>query len=107
MMSVKRSPLTTYILLPSRLNGNSLFLGRQNLVVAAHALFSHLAADKGDLRLQGKFLRAEVVAGKERHAAEHAGLVADDVVVVSIVAGVARVETEASVCRRRCGKFLI
>ena len=35
------------------------------------------------------------MAGKEGHAAEHAGFVTDDIVVVGVVTRVARVETEA------------
>ncbi|EJX10471.1 hypothetical protein EVA_01177 [gut metagenome] len=70
-------------------------MGRQNLVVATHTLFSHLATDEGDLRLQRQFLRAEVVASQQGHTTEHTGFVTDEFVVVSIITRVARVETEA------------
>ena len=55
----------------------------------------HLAAHEGDLRRQRQVLRADVVAGEQRHAAEHAVVVADHLVVVVVGARVARVEAEA------------
>src|SRR5512134_835422 len=55
----------------------------------------HLAADESDLGLQRQVLRADVVAGEQRHAAEDAAVVADHLVVVVVRALVARIEAEA------------
>ena len=64
---------------------------RRYLSPCAH----HLAADECDLRLQRQLLRAHVVAGEQRHAPEHAAVVADELVVVLVGALVARIEAEA------------
>ena len=59
----------------------------RDLVVVLNTLFSHLAADERDLGLQRQILRAEVVAGQERHAAEHTGIITDHIVEIGVVTG--------------------
>src|SRR5690606_4969355 len=60
----------------------------------AYPLPRHLAAQPGELGLQGQLLRAEVVAGQQAHAAEDAVVVADELVEIRIVARIRRVEAE-------------
>ena len=55
----------------------------------------HLAAHEGDLRCKRQVLGAHVVAAEQRHAAEDAVVVADELVEVGVGARVARVEPEA------------
>src|SRR5436190_3838457 len=55
----------------------------------------HLPAQERDLRRERKLLRADVVAAEQRHAAEHAVVVADQLVEVVVASRVARVEAEA------------
>src|SRR6516162_1492993 len=62
---------------------------------SAEASLYHLAPNERDLRLERQVLRADVVAGKQRHAAKHAVVVADELVVVVVGARVARIEAEA------------
>ncbi len=66
---------------------------RVSLLAPGH--FHHLAPHERDLRRERQILRAHVVAGEQRHAAEDAVVVADDLVVVGVGARVARVEPEA------------
>ena len=61
-------------------------------LLPAHAC--HLAAHEGDLGRQRQLLGADVMTGQQRHAAEHALVVADQLVKIVIGARVARVEPE-------------
>src|SRR5262245_39576783 len=55
----------------------------------------HFAPEKCDLRRQRQVFRADVVAAEQRHAAEDAVVIADELEIVLICAAVSRVETEA------------
>ena len=55
----------------------------------------HLAPQKRDLGLQRQALRAHVVAAQQRHAAKHAGVVADQLVEILIAPLIPRVQPEA------------
>ncbi len=68
---------------------------RRNALRLLPAHCHHLAPYEGDLRRERQVLRADVVAGEQRHAAEHAVVVADHLVVIVVSARVARIEPEA------------
>ena len=55
----------------------------------------HLPAQERDLRLQRQLLRADIVTPKQRHAAEYAVVVADQLVELLVGALIARIEREA------------
>src|SRR5437016_641602 len=55
----------------------------------------HFPPEKCDLRRQRQVLRADVVAREQRHTAEDAVVIADQLEIVLIAAPVARVDTEA------------
>src|SRR6476661_10923976 len=55
---------------------------------------NHLASYESDLRLQRQVLRADIVAREQRHAAEHAGVVPDELVVIIVSPSFPRIETE-------------
>src|SRR6185503_13266113 len=67
-----------------------------------------LSPEKGDLRCQRQVLRTHVVATEQRHAAEDAVVITNELEIVLICAAVARVETEAGdlIESRRADKIL-
>src|SRR5689334_9398032 len=66
---------------------------RTRTLLPAHA--HHLAPEKRNLCRQRQVLRAHVMAGNERHAPKNTVVIADQFVVIVIVAPVARIETKA------------
>src|SRR5208282_1449797 len=60
-----------------------------------YARARHAAAQKRDLALQRQILGADVLTAQQRHAAEHAVIVANQVVELGIGALVARIEAKA------------
>src|SRR5580765_3786934 len=59
-----------------------------SMVSIGHSLFpsycDHLPSEKGDLRRQRQVLRTHVVAAEQRHAAENAVVIADELEIVFI-----------------------
>src|SRR3954447_23824764 len=55
----------------------------------------HFPPKKRNLRRQRQILWANIVTGNQRHAAKDAVVIADQLVIIVVVAPVARVETEA------------
>src|SRR5687767_10135012 len=55
----------------------------------------HLASHEGDLGLERQILGAQVVTGEQGHAAEHALVVADQLVVGGVVTLIPGIEPEA------------
>jgi hypothetical protein len=63
----------------------------------------HLPSEKGDLRRQWQIFRANVVAAEERHAAEHAVVVADQFVEILIAPLIPGIDAETGdLIQSRC-----
>ncbi len=60
--------------------------GRRTYTASAQPLPHHAAPQIGDLGLQRQLLRADIVATEQAHAAEHAGVVADQIEEIGVVA---------------------
>src|SRR5215813_12282027 len=55
----------------------------------------HFPPEKRDLRRQRQVLRTDIMASEERHTAEDAIVIADQFIVIVVIAAVPRVDPEA------------